>query len=66
MNNNRGVHIANGFASPKQQTKVYLGNKERVYQSVQNGATYKKTKYADGSCGCGSNRNPKQMKKTVK
>lgn len=60
------MHIANGFVSPKQQTKVYLGNKVRVYQTEQNGGTYKKTKNANGSCGCGSNRNPKQMKKTVK
>lgn len=60
------MRIANGPVSPVQQSKIYLGNKLRVDHSVQNGGSYKKKKYADGDCGCGSNKNPKYMRKTVK
>lgn len=58
------MHIANGSVSPLQQTKVYLGNKLSVNQSVQNGGIYKKKK-TDGGCGCGSNKKPKQVRKKV-
>ncbi len=59
------MHIANGTNSPLQQPKVYLGNKLSVNPSVQNGGFYKKKKSADGGCGCGSNKRPKQVRKKV-
>ncbi|MEH6949143.1 hypothetical protein V7068_19150 [Bacillus sp. JJ634] len=62
MNKKRGLHSVTGSVSPQKlsQTKVYLGNKSRDNHSVQKGSFYKRKKYGDGGCGCGSGNNPKR------
>lgn len=66
MYKNRRVLFTNETVIPNQQSKVYLGNKVRAKHSNQNGGSYKKTKYTGEGCGCGSNKNPKQIRKRVK
>ena len=64
MNKQRGLRLVKGTVSQQQaQEKIYIGNKIKYHNQIANGGSFKKRYGGEGSCGCGSDRNPKRIRK---
>lgn len=64
MNKRQGLRLVKGTASQQQaQEKLYIGNKINYSNQIANGGSYKKRYGGEGSCGCGSDKYPKKVKK---
>ncbi|MBB6445220.1 hypothetical protein [Bacillus benzoevorans] len=64
MNKKQSLRPVKGTVSqPQAQEKIYIGNKIKYNNQLANGGSYKKRYGGEGSCGCGSDKNPKRIGK---
>ncbi|QGQ44703.1 hypothetical protein [Metabacillus sediminilitoris] len=60
MHKKQGLQIVNRSVSKQHEKNLYIGHKTSDNYTVHGGG-YKRRKFGNGGCGCGSN--PKQVRR---